>query len=186
MVWCRRGRLVWCRRGRSRSGGKCRRLSWSGHVTSTMIPTGWYGVDVTGRGPVGWCGVDVTCWCGVDAAGPTTLTPCKNVSEPVQVMPSSSGPLFDRKRTLHETRPLLPLRRWTCVHVIDMVQKLNSEMEKLIYDNRDHDRAMCDRTVLVKRNLDHPSGHLPQPDASRPQPIIPRTALLNVLIEHVS
>ena len=42
-----------------------------------------YGVDVTGRGPVGWCGVDV--------AGPTTLTPCKNVSGPAQVMPMSEA-----------------------------------------------------------------------------------------------
>ena len=60
------------------------------------------------------------------------------------------------------------------VHVIDMVQKLNSEMEKLIYDNRDRDRAMCDLTVLVKRSLDHPSGHLPRPVAFRPHPIIPQ------------
>ena len=47
-------------------------------------------------------------------------------------------------------------------------------MEKLIYDNRDRDRAMCDLTVLVKRSLDPPSGHMPRPDASRPHPFIPQ------------
>ena len=60
------------------------------------------------------------------------------------------------------------------VHVIEMVQKLSNEMEKLIYDNRDRDRAMSDLTVLVKRNLDLPSGHIPQPDASRSDPFIPQ------------
>ena len=35
------------------------------------------------------------------------------------------------------------------VHVMDMVWKLNSEMEKLLYDNRDRDGAMCDLTGLV-------------------------------------
>ena len=70
--------------------------------------------------------------------------------------------------------------------VLDMVRKLNSEMnlitldndkirtvcKKLLYDNKDRDRAMCDLTGLVKRSLDHPSGHLPQPDAFKPHPII--------------
>ena len=42
---------------------------------------GWYGVDVAGQRSVGWGGVDV--------AGTTTLTPCKNVSKPAQVMPMS-------------------------------------------------------------------------------------------------
>ena len=47
---------------------------------------GLYCVDVAGRGPVGWCGVDV--------AGPTTLTPCKNVPGPAQVMPMSEALRF--------------------------------------------------------------------------------------------
>ena len=72
------------------------------------------------------------------------------------------------------------------VHVMDMVRKLNSEInlitldndkirtmcKKLLYDNRGRDRAMCDLTGLVKRSLDPPSGRLPQPDAFRPHPII--------------
>ena len=70
--------------------------------------------------------------------------------------------------------------------VLDMIRKLNIEInlitldkdkittvcEKLLYDNKDRDRAMCDLTGLVKRSLDPPSGHLPQPDAFQPHPII--------------
>ena len=70
--------------------------------------------------------------------------------------------------------------------VLDMVQKLNSEMnlitldnekirtvcEKLLYDNKDRGLAMCDLTGLVKRSLDHPSERLTQPDAFKPHPII--------------
>ena len=70
--------------------------------------------------------------------------------------------------------------------VLDMVQKLDNEMnlitldndkirtvcEKLLHDNKDRDRAMCDLTGLVKRSLDHPSERLPQPDAFKPHPII--------------
>ena len=41
--------------------------------------TGWYGVDVDGRGSIG----------SPAASGPTTFTPCKNVSEPSQVIPMS-------------------------------------------------------------------------------------------------
>ena len=68
--------------------------------------------------------------------------------------------------------------------VVDMVRKLNSEInsvtldkirtvcEKLLYDNRDRDRTMCDLTGLVKKSMDPPSGRLPQPDAFQPHPII--------------
>ena len=69
---------------------------------------------------------------------------------------------------------------------MDMVSKLNSEIslitldndkirtvcEKLLYDNRDRDRVICDLTGLVKRSLDPLSGRLPQPDAFQPHPII--------------
>ena len=44
--------------------------------------------------------------------------------------------------------------------------------EKLLYDNRDNDRAVCYLTGLVKRSLDPSSGRLPQPDAFQPHPII--------------
>ena len=67
-----------------------------------------------------------------------------------------------------------------------MVRKLNNEINsitldneksrtacgKLLYDNRDRDRTMCDLTELVKKSLDPPSGRLPQPDGFQPQPII--------------
>ena len=70
--------------------------------------------------------------------------------------------------------------------MMDMVRKLNSEInsitldndkirtvcEKLLYDNRDRDRAMCDLTGLVKRSLVPSSGRLPQPDTFQPHPII--------------
>ena len=46
-----------------------------------------------------------------------------------------------------------------------MVRKLDSEMseiitvcERLLYDNRDRDRAMCDLTGLVKRSLPQPNA----------------------------
>ena len=69
---------------------------------------------------------------------------------------------------------------------MDMDRKLNSEIssitldndkirtvcEKLLYDNRDRDRAVCYLTGLVKRSLDPSSGRLPQPDAFQPHPII--------------
>ena len=77
-------------------------VGWCGVDVAGRGPVGWCGVDVAGRGPVGWCGVDVAGWhgvdvagrgpvgwCGVDVANPTTLTPCKNVSQPAQVMPMS-------------------------------------------------------------------------------------------------
>ena len=38
---------------------------------------------------------------------------------------------------------------------------------------------LCYLNVLVKRSLDHPSGHLPRPDASRPHPIIPQDLMDN-------
>ena len=89
-------------------------LEWTCHIHYDSPPV-WYGVDVAGRGPVGWCGVDVTGWygvdvagrgpvgwCGVDVAGPTTLIPCKNVSEPAQVMPMSVALRF----------PSLSIRSW--------------------------------------------------------------------------
>ena len=60
----------------------------------------------------------------------------------------------------HDSSPT-PSAAMDMVHVIYMVQKLSNEMEKLIYDNRDRDRAMCDLTVLVKRSPDPPSGHIP-------------------------
>ena len=69
--------------------------------------------------------------------------------------------------------------------VLDMVQKLNSELGMITLDNdkirtvcekllgdRDRDHAMCDLTGLVKRSLDRPLEHLPQPDAFKPHPII--------------
>ena len=70
--------------------------------------------------------------------------------------------------------------------IMDMVRKLNSEIslitldndkirtvcEKLLHDNRDRDRAVCDLTGLVKRSLDPSSGRLPQPNAFQPHPII--------------
>ena len=70
--------------------------------------------------------------------------------------------------------------------IIDMVRKLNNEIssvsldnekiktvcEKLLYDNRDRDRTVCDLTGLVKRSLDPSVGHPPQPRAFQPQPII--------------
>ena len=75
--------------------------------------------------------------------------------------------------------------------VLDMVRRLNSEMdlitlgndkimtvcEKLLDDNKNRVRAMCDLTGLVKRSLDRPSERLPQPDAFKldgfkPHPII--------------
>ena len=76
--------------------------------------------------------------------------------------------------------------------MMDMTRKLNSEInlitldndnirtvcEKLLYDNRDRDRAVCDLTGLVKRSLDPSSGRLPQPDAFQPHPII-RTDLID-------
>ena len=59
--------------------------------------------------------------------------------------------------------------------IMDMVRKLNSEIslitldndkirtvcEKLLYDNRDSDRTVCDLTGVVKRSLDPSSGRLP-------------------------
>ena len=65
-------------------------------------------------------------------------------------------------------RRALPIRQRV---VLDMVQKLNSELglitldndnirtvcEKLLQDNKNHDRAMCDLTGLVKKSLDRPS-----------------------------
>ena len=73
--------------------------------------------------------------------------------------------------------------------VLDMVQKLNNEMnlitldnekirsvcEKLLYDNKDRDRAMCDLTGLVKRSLDHPPERLPQLDTFKPHPSFAQT-----------
>ena len=58
-----------------------------------------------------------------------------------------------------------------------MVYKIRTVCEKLLEDNRDRDRAMCDLTGLVKRRLDRPLEHLPQPvafkpDAFKPHPII--------------
>ena len=69
--------------------------------------------------------------------------------------------------------------------VLDMVQKLNSELglitldsdrirtlcEKLLQDNRDRDCAMCNLTGLVK-SLERPSEHLTQPVAYKPHHII--------------
>ena len=66
--------------------------------------------------------------------------------------------------------------------IMDMVRKLNNEIssvsldndkirmvcEKLLYDNRDRDRAICDLIGLVKRSLDPSLGHLPQPHAFQP------------------
>ena len=71
--------------------------------------------------------------------------------------------------------------------VLDMVRKLNSELglitmdndkirtvyEKLLEDNKDHDSVMCDLTRVVKRNLDCPLEHLPQPDAFKPDAFKP-------------
>ena len=70
--------------------------------------------------------------------------------------------------------------------IMDMVRKLNSEIslitldndrirtvcEKLLYDNRDRYRAICDLTGLVKRSLDPSPGRLLQPSAFQPHPII--------------
>ena len=70
------------------------------------------------------------------------------------------------------------------VVVLDMVQKINSELglinmdnnqirtvcDKLVQDNRDRDRAMGDLTV--KKSLDRLSERQPQPDALKPHPII--------------
>ena len=69
---------------------------------------------------------------------------------------------------------------------MDMVRKLNNEIslvsldndkirtvcEKLLYDDRDRDRAVCDLTGLAKRSLDPSLGCLPQPHAFQPHPII--------------
>ena len=114
---------------------------------------------------------------------------------------SPSGPLFGQKWTLlvqilHKTHHLRlnwshwvllrPLRRHNNGVIMDMVRKLKSEIslitldndkirtvcEKLLYDNRDRDRAICDLTGLVKRSLDPSSGCLPQPNTFQPQPII--------------
>ena len=76
---------------------------------------------------------------------------------------------------------------------MDMVRKLKSEIslitldndkirtvcEKLLYDNRDCDRAVCNLTRLVKRRLDPSSGRLPQPNAFQPHPIIRRELIDN-------
>ena len=70
--------------------------------------------------------------------------------------------------------------------VLDMVQKINSELglinldndkirtvcDKLHQDNKDRDRAMGDFTGLVRKSLDRPAEHQPQPDAFKPHPII--------------
>ena len=70
--------------------------------------------------------------------------------------------------------------------VLDMVQKINSELglinldndkirtvcEKLLQDNKDHDHTMGDLTRLVNKSLDRPAEHQPQPDAFKPHPII--------------
>ena len=66
--------------------------------------------------------------------------------------------------------------------IMDMVRKMNNEIssvsldngkirmvcEKLLYDNKNRNRAVCDLTGLVKRSL----GHLPQPHTFQPHPII--------------
>ena len=70
--------------------------------------------------------------------------------------------------------------------VLDMVQKINSELglinldndkirsvcEKLLQDNKDCDRAIGDLTGLVKKSLDRPVEHPPQQDAFASHPII--------------
>ena len=77
--------------------------------------------------------------------------------------------------------------------VLDMVQRLHKELglitldndkirtvcNQLLKDNQARDRAIGDLTVLVKRSLDPPSGHLTRPDASRPHPIIPQDLMDN-------
>ena len=77
--------------------------------------------------------------------------------------------------------------------VLDMVQKLHRELglitldndmirtvcNQLLKDNQDQDRAFGDLTILVKRSLGPPSGHLPRSDASRPHPIIPQDMMDN-------
>ena len=82
--------------------------------------------------------------------------------------------------------------------VLDIVQKLNSEMdlitldndkirtvcEKLLDDNKDRDRAMCDLTRLVKRSLDRPSERLPQPDAFKPNAFKPHPIIRPDLINN--
>ena len=50
--------------------------------------------------------------------------------------------------------------------------KIRTMCDKLLQDNKDRHRAMCDLTGLVKRSLDPPAGCLPQPDAFQPHPII--------------
>ena len=44
--------------------------------------------------------------------------------------------------------------------------------EKLLYEDRYRDCAICDLTGLVKRSLDPSVGHPPQPRTSQPHPII--------------
>ena len=77
-----------------------------------------------------------------------------------------------------------------------MVQKLNSVLglitlendkirtvcEKLLVDNSDRDRAMCDLTGLVKRRLDRPLEHIPQPDAFKPDTFKPHPIIRSDLI----
>ena len=72
--------------------------------------------------------------------------------------------------------------------VLDMVQKINSELgltnldndkirslcEQLLKDNKEWDRAIGDLTGLVKKGLDRPVEHQPQQDAFAPHPIIRR------------
>ena len=82
--------------------------------------------------------------------------------------------------------------------VLNMVRKLNSEMdlitldndkirtvyEKLLDDNKDRDRAMCDLTGLVKRSLDRPLERLPQPDALKPDAFRPHPIIRPDLIDN--
>ena len=52
--------------------------------------------------------------------------------------------------------------------------KIRTVCEKLLYDNRDRDRAVCDLTGLVKRSMGPSLGRLPQPHAFQPQGPAPR------------
>ena len=57
--------------------------------------------------------------------------------------------------------------------------KIRTVCNQLLKDNQARDWAIGDLTVLVKRSLDPPSGHLPRLDASRPHPIIPQNLMDN-------
>ena len=103
--------------------------------------------------------------------------------EDTEIIFRSSGPPTDPPTPV----PLSPpdsLNEYEVV--LDMVQKINSELglinldndkirsvcEQLLKDNKARNRVIGDLTRLVKKGLDRPVEHQPQQDAFAPCPII--------------